>query len=130
MFKTQHPADLVSRMFILEYMRELGAETLYEKASPEQKKNMFYKFSDDDGNISVDLNWEALLFECTILQLEGLVKHFVKEIEKIEEARQELYKKKAAQRIEEELKQPVDINLMDFAAAKIKENKDNNKLIM
>jgi len=114
---------------MLEYMRELGAEKLYEKASPEQRKNMFYKFEDPEGNIAVDLNWEAVLFECTILHLEGLLKHFITEVEQIEEKRKEIYRKEAEKKIEERLGTPTDINLMDFAAAKIKENKSNNGLI-
>ena len=47
-FKLQHPGDLISRLFILEYMREIGAKALYEKANSEQKKQLFYKFIDED----------------------------------------------------------------------------------
>ena len=85
MFKLEHPANLISRMFILEYMREIGAKALYAKANDEQKKHMFYKFTNDSGSITeVDLNWEALMFEVTIPQLEFFLELFVDEIQIIE----------------------------------------------
>ena len=138
-FKLQHPSDLISKMFMLEYMRELGAQKLYSKATPEQRKNMFYKFIDSDNETTeIDLNWEALLFECTLLHLEGLLKHFLDEIEEIEEKRIVEQQKILNSDVDKhsnflESQAPrgstTDINLMDFAAAKIKEN-NSNKLII
>lgn len=123
MFKLEHPANLISRMFILEYMREIGAKALYEKAKPEQRKAVFYKFSTDDGFEDVDINWEACLFDLSILQLEGLLSGFMREIEDIEAKRQSKYKQKREEIIEDNLAKPADINLLSFAKSQIEGNK-------
>ena len=123
MFKLQHPSDLISRMFILEYMRELGAQQMYNKANKYQKKELFYKFIDEENNIeAVDINWEYCIFEATIFQLEGLCKLFLKEIKDIEEKREKFYKQQVEQIGEERAAQPVDINIMDLAATEISKN--------
>lgn len=124
MFKLEHPHNLISRLFMLEYMRELGAQKLYDKAKPEQRKNMFYKFEDTEGNVQVDLNWEACIFEMSITQLEFLLKNFMKEIEEIELARAKKYEQKKEQVINENISAPVDVNVMDLAKAAIKDSKD------
>ena len=33
MFKLQHPQDLISRLFILEYIKELGVDLVVKKLS-------------------------------------------------------------------------------------------------
>ena len=123
MFKLEHPANLISRMFILEYMREIGAKALYAKADDEQKKHMFYKFTNDDNTITeVDLNWEALMFEVTIPQLEFFLENFVDEIQIIEAQRQSIYKEAREKMVQEQLNTPVDINLYDIAQADMSKN--------
>lgn len=123
MFKLEHPANLISRMFILEYMREIGAKALYAKADDEQKKHMFYKFTNEDGSITeVDLNWEALMFEVTIPQLEFFLENFVDEIQIIEAQRQSIYKEAREGMVQEQLNAPVDINLYDIAQADMSKN--------
>jgi hypothetical protein len=127
MFKLEHPANLISRMFILEYMREIGATALYAKADDEQKKHMFYKFTNEEGSIAeVDLNWEALIFEVTIPQLEFFLTNFVEEIEIIEAQRQGVYKEAREQMINEQLNAPTDINIYDIAQADMS---NRNKII-
>ena len=39
LFKLQHPEDLISRLFILEYIRELGEEKIKEKNISEERYN-------------------------------------------------------------------------------------------
>lgn len=121
MFKLEHPANLVSKMFMLEYMRELTPEKLYEKANPLQKEKMFYKYSDDSEKEFIDINWEYCLFIALLPELENLLKKFLPEIELIENQRQLLYKDLAKQK--EQKDKEVSINLMDIAKADIKNKK-------
>jgi hypothetical protein len=127
-FKLQHPADLISRLFILEYMRELTPEKLYEKANPIQKKNLFYKYVGENEEELIDINWEYCLFEALFTELEGLMKNFLPEIEEIESLRNNtVYKKAVDTHIKEEISKSVSINLMDIAKADI--NKNDRRLL-
>lgn len=130
MFKLEHPHNLISRMFILEYMRELGAEVLHSKAKPEQRKAMFYKFSNDEGDLSVDINWEYMLFNATIPQLEGIMQLYLPQIEVIDKKREVEMKKLAATMVNEEINTPTDINLLDYAKAVVRNTQgDSNGII-
>ena len=130
-FKLQHPGDLISRLFILEYMREIGAKALYEKANSEQKKQLFYKFIDEDSNIEeVDVNWEFCLFEATLPQLDYFISNFVDEVQAIEAKRQQFYKQQSQKIVEENIAKPVDISVYDMAKAEMEKTKDPSKLII
>lgn len=130
-FKLQHPGDLISRLFILEYMREIGAKALYEKANSEQKKQLFYKFIDEDSNIEeVDVNWEFCLFEATLPQLDYFISNFVDEVQEIEAKRQQFYKQQSQKIVEENIAKPVDISVYDMAKAEMDRSKDTSKIIM
>jgi hypothetical protein len=115
-FKTTPPEDLLSRMFMLEFLRELGPTKVYAKAKPEQKKALFYKLIDDSGKEEVDFNWENLLFVATILQIEGILKPFLTEIQEIENKRQEEF---AKMKFEAEMKEPVSVSVYDLAKARM-----------
>lgn len=131
MFKLQHPSDLISRLFILEYMRDIGPTELYKKANQYQKEALFYKFTDEITNTeSVDLNWEALIFEVTLHQLEVLMSNFMEEMKNIDETRKKSFVKKAKEIIKKEQMIPTSINVMDLANTKIKESQDTSKLIV
>lgn len=130
-FKLQHPGDLISRLFILEYMREIGAKALYEKANSEQKKQLFYKFTDEDSNTEeVDVNWEFCLFEATLPQLDYFISNFVGEVQEIEAKRQQFYKQQSQKIVEENIAKPVDISIYDMAKAEMDRSKDTSKIIM
>ena len=130
-FKLQHPGDLISRLFILEYMREISAKALYEKANSEQKKQLFYKFIDEDSNIEeVDVNWEFCLFEATLPQLDYFISNFVDEEQAIEAKRQQFYKQQSQKIVEENIARPVDISVYDMAKAEMDKSKDTSKIIM
>ncbi len=130
-FKLQHPGDLISRLFILEYMREIGAKALYEKANSEQKKQLFYKFIDEDSDIEeVDVNWEFCLFEATLPQLDYFISNFVDEVQAIEAKRQQFYKQQSQKIVEENIAKPVDISVYDMAKAEMEKTKDPSKLII
>lgn len=121
-FKFQHPSDIVSRVFILEYMKDLGPKVLYEKANKHQKELMFYKFTNEEDFEDVDVNWEYCMFSATLYQLESFMKLFLKEIEELEASRKAQYDKIAEQLRQEEIAAPTDINVMDLAATEIKKN--------
>jgi hypothetical protein len=123
MFKLQHPANLVSRLFMLEYLREIDTKVLYERANKYQKKELFYKFTNDENKEeSVDVNWEYCIFEATIPQMEGFMKHFLVEIQEVEDRREAFYKQQLQEKQKYEAAQPTDINVMDLAATEINKN--------
>jgi|SRR6187402_443717 len=123
MFKLQHPSDLISRLFILEYIRELGPEQLYAKANNHQKENLFYKFLDDNENEAVDINWEYCIFVATLPQLEHFLSGFLDEIETIDAKRSSDFRAIREQMIEAEVNAPTDINLMDIAKTEIENSR-------
>ena len=51
LFKLQHPEDLISRLFILEYIRELGVEKIKEKLTEGETKFWLYSFEGDNSEI-------------------------------------------------------------------------------
>ena len=124
MFKFQQPSDLISRLYILEYMREIGAEKMYQKCNKYQQESFFYKFLDDAGVEAVDFNWEYCLFMATMFELEKLMENFEEELAAVEASRNEYLMKCKHQliqeKIEEHLSGPVDINLMSVAQAEMR----------
>jgi len=136
-FKTQHPQSLISRMFILEYMRMLDKDMMYAKANEYQKNKYFFKYFDDediavDGSIIsrevLDLNWEYLLFEATITELEHFMKNFLEQLLEIDEKMKAVVERMKAESIVEQARQPVDINLMSVAKSDLENSK--GKLII
>jgi len=121
-FKHQHPQDLISRLFILEYMREVGADVLYTKANKHQAEKYFYKFTDDENTEHIDINYEYCTFIATLHEIEVFMGQFLAEIEEVEAKRSKIYQAAREQMIEEEAAQPVDINVMDLAQTEINKN--------
>ena len=125
MFKLQHPQDLVSRLFILEYIKELGPDTIKEKLTDGEANFWLYKFEGEE-KIEYDFNWEYLLFVIPLSNLSHIMERYLDEVEKIEEKRQSEYNRYKEEHLEEELAKPVDINIYDIARADIKNQ--SNKL--
>ena len=125
MFKLQHPQDLVSRLFILEYIRELGPNTIKEKLTDGEANFWLYKFEGEE-KIEYDFNWEYLLFVIPLSNLSHIMERYLDEVEKIEEKRQREYNRYKEEHLKEELAKPVDINIYDIARADIKNQ--SNKL--
>lgn len=125
MFKLQHPQDLVSRLFILEYIRELGPNTIKEKLTDGEANFWLYKFEGEE-KIEYDFNWEYLLFVIPLSNLSHIMERYLDEVEKIEEKRQSEYNRYKEEHLKEELAKPVDINIYDIARADIKNQ--SNKL--
>ena len=125
MFKLQHPQDLVSRLFILEYIKELGPDTIKEKLTDGEANFWLYKFEGEE-KIEYDFNWEYLLFVIPLSNLSHIMERYLDEVEKIEEKRQSEYNRYKEEHLKEELATPVDINIYDIARADIKNQ--SNKL--
>ena len=119
MFKLQHPQDLVSRLFILEYIKELGPNTIKEKLTDGEANFWLYKFEGEE-KIEYDFNWEYLLFVIPLSNLSHIMERYLNEVEKIEEKRQREYNRYKEEHLKEELAKPVDINIYDIARADIK----------
>ena len=125
MFKLQHPQDLVSRLFILEYIKELGPNTIKEKLSEGEANFWLYKFEGEE-KVEYDFNWEYLLFVIPLSNLSHIMERYLNEVEKIEQKRQSEYSRYKEEHLKEELAKPVDINIYDIARADIKNQ--SNKL--
>ena len=119
MFKLQHPQDLVSRLFILEYIKELGPNTIKEKLSEGEANFWLYKFEGEE-KVEYDFNWEYLLFVIPLSNLSYIMERYLDEVEKIEQKRQSEYNRYKEEHLKEELAKPVDINLYDIARADMK----------
>lgn len=125
MFKLQHPQDLVSRLFILEYIKELGPDIIKEKLTDGEANFWLYKFEGEE-KIEYDFNWEYLLFVIPLSNLSHIMERYLDEVEKIEQKRQSEYNRYKEEHLKEELAKPVDINIYDIARADIKNQ--SNKL--
>ena len=125
MFKLQHPQDLVSRLFILEYIKELGPNLIKEKLTDGEANFWLYKFEGEE-KIEYDFNWEYLLFVIPLSNLSHIMERYLDEVEKIEQKRQSKYNRYKEEHLKEELAKPADINLYDIARADIKNQ--SNKL--
>ena len=125
MFKLQHPQDLVSRLFILEYIKELGPDTIKEKLTDGEANFWLYKFEGEE-KVEYDFNWEYLLFVIPLSNLSHIMERYLDEVEKIERKRQSEYNRYKEEHLKEELTKPVDINIYDIARADIKNQ--SNKL--
>ena len=119
MFKLQHPQDLYSRLLILEYIKELGPNTIKEKLSEGEANFWLYKFEGEE-KVEYDFNWEYLLFVIPLSNLSHIMERYLDEVEKIEQKRQSEYNRYKEEHLKEELAKPVDINLYDIARADIK----------
>lgn len=127
-FKATHPTDLISRLFLLEYLRELGPDMLYSRANKNEKELFFYKYENIEGGTFVDINWERLVFDTELSHLETFAKKYLEEIEEIEKARQPLMAAKYEQQKAEEAAMPMDINIMDLAQSEIRKNNDPSQI--
>lgn len=125
MFKLQHPQDLVSRLFILEYIKELGVDIIQPKLTEGEAHFWLYKFEGEE-KIEYDFNWEYLLFVIPLSNLSHIMERYLDEVEKIEEKRQREYNRYKEEHLKEELAKPVDINIYDIARADMKNQ--SNKL--
>ena len=126
MFKLQQPQDLVSRLFILEYIRELGVETIKDKLTAGEAKFWLYSFKGEEGDTTeYDFNWEYLVFTIPMPNLSKIIERYLEEILKIDTKRQEDMEKMRKDFFKEEMAAPVDINIYDLAQSDMKNQKLN-----
>ena len=129
MFKLQHPQDLVSRLFILEYIKELGPDIIKEKLTDGEANFWLYKFEGEE-KIEYDFNWEYLLFVIPLPNLSHIMERYLDEVEEIEKKRQSQYKKLIQEKYEQEAAEPAEINLYDYAKADIEQKNNPSNLII
>ena len=129
MFKLQHPQDLVSRLFILEYIKELGVDIIQPKLT-EGEAHFLYKFEGEDNTVQYDFNWEYLLFVIPLSNLSHIMERYLDEVEEIEKKRQSQYKKLIQEKYEQEAAEPAEINLYDYAKADIEQKNNPSNLII
>ena len=124
MFKLQQPQDLVSRLFILEYIRELGIETIRVKLTPGEVKLWLYSFTGEEGSeVEYDFNWEYLLFTVPMSNLAKIIERYLEDILKIDSKREADMEKMRKDFFQEQMSAPVDINVYDLAQADMKNQK-------
>ncbi len=126
----EHPYNLCSRMFILEYLRELGPERVNEELTEGEARFWLYRFENTEGEVEHDFNWEYLLFEIPLSTLGNIAGRFQVEIEAIEKAREPKYQSKIKIAQEEEKKAPASISLYDLAQAEINKDQDTSQLTL
>ena len=130
MFKLQHPQDLVSRLFILEYIKELGVDIIQPKLTEGEAHFWLYKFEGEDNTVQYDFNWEYLLFVIPLSNLSHIMERYLDEVEEIEKKRQSQYKKLIQEKYEQEVTEPAEINLYDYAKADIEQKNNPSNLII
>ena len=130
MFKLQHPQDLVSRLFILEYIKELGVDIIQPKLTEGEAHFWLYKFEGEDNTVQYDFNWEYLLFVIPLSNLSHIIERYLDEVEEIEKKRQSQYKKLIQEKYEQEAAEPAEINLYDYAKADIEQKNNPSNLII
>lgn len=130
MFKLQHPQDLVSRLFILEYIKELGVDIIQPKLTEGEAHFWLYKFEGEDNTVQYDFNWEYLLFVIPLSNLSHIMERYLDEVEEIEKKRQSQYKKLIQEKYEQEVAEPAEINLYDYAKADIEQKNNPSNLII
>ena len=129
LFKLQHPEDLISRLFILEYIKELGPDIIKEKLTDGEANFWLYKFEGEE-KIEYDFNWEYLLFVIPLSNLSHIMERYLDEVEEIEKKRQSQYKKLIQEKYEQEAAEPAEINLYDYAKADIEQKNNPSNLII
>ena len=120
-----HPQDLISRMFMLDYLREIDVELAHSKGDYNEKKKLFYRYEYEvDGEIKskYEYNWEELLFNFELAELETFMEKFLPEIEKIDAEREVIMKMKMEELNERQ--SVADINIMDLAQTAINKASD------
>ena len=88
-----------------------------------KKNKYFFKYlGEDDTSELLDLNWEYLLFESSITELEHFMKNFLEQLLEIDAKMKAQVERMKAEAIVEQSRVPVDINLMSVAKSDL-ENK-------
>lgn len=125
MMKLVHPQDIISRVFMLDYLREIPADHTVLKADANEKKKLFYTFIyevDGEEKTKYDYNWEELLFYYDLPLLEQFLMKFLDECETIDKKR-EVVMQMRLNEVEQE-KAVADINVMDLAQTAINKAQD------
>lgn len=119
--KTQHPQDVIARVYMIDYLREITPGRAYEVLG-RTLEGVFYEFENTEGEITVDFNWESLLFILTIDELQLVMNKLEKLVWEVEEQQSKVVAKEIEKKIDSG--KPVDINLLAYAQAKLAQQKN------
>lgn len=119
--KIQHPQDVLARAYMLDYLKEIGPVQA-RKTLAGRVEGIFYVYTDPQSNEEkVDFNWELLLFDLPIKNLNLIMEFLEKDVWEVERQQGKIVAEEAAKKMEGG--SPVDINLYSLAKAKIAEAK-------
>lgn len=118
--KLQHPNDIITRVLMLDYLKEITPEVAYEKLQ-ETTPGIFYTYTDKDDKEGVDFNWEKLLFHLDLSKVNEIMNQLEEEVFAVEKAQGKIVAKELAKK--SDTTRETNINLLDYAKVKIAENK-------
>mgnify|MGYP003585387752 CR=1 FL=1 len=119
--KTQHPQEVIGRVYMIDYLREITPDKAYEVLG-KTLEGVFYEFENTEGEIAVDFNWESLLFVLTMDELQVVMNKLEKLVWEVEEQQSKVVAKEIEKKIDGG--KPVDINLLAYAQAKLAQQKN------
>lgn len=123
--KLQHPADVIARCYMLDYLREIGPKKAREVLAG-RVEGIFYVYTDPNSEEEKeDFNWELLMFELPVKELNLIMSFLEDEVWAVEQAQGKFVAEEAAKKLRGG--KPVDVNLMALAKAKIADSK--NKIL-
>ena len=119
--KIQHPQDVIARVYMLDYLREIGPEKVRKELNG-RVEGIFYVYTKPDSEEEqVDFNWELLLFTLPVKELNLIMSFIEPLVWEVERQQGKVIAQEAAKKLEGG--QSADINLLAYAQAKLAESK-------
>lgn len=133
MLKKDHPRNLLTRLFMLEFIHHFDKDLFYNRSSETHQDLFFYTYTNEKNQELYDFNWEYALFKATMPQLEHLMETMLEEAEVIKkeqdaELKIAVEQQAATDTISGDMMQ--SINIMDMAKSDITKMKTPSKLLV
>ena len=119
--KTQHPQDIITRAYMIDYLREVTPDKAYEVLN-NTITGVFYEFETLEGETAVDYNWESLLFVLTLDELQVVMNKLEDVVWEVEKQQGKIVAEEVAKKLDGG--KPVDINLLAYAQAKLSQQRN------
>ena len=119
--KTQHPQDIITRAYMIDYLREVTPDKAYEVLN-NTITGVFYEFENLEGETAVDYNWESLLFVLTLDELQVVMNKLEDLVWEVEKQQGKIVAEEVAKKLDGG--KPVDINLLAYAQAKLAQQRN------
>ena len=119
--KTQHPQDIITRAYMIDYLREVTPDKAYEVLN-NTITGVFYEFETLEGETAVDYNWESLLFVLTLDELQVVMNKLEDLVWEVEKQQGKIVAEEVAKKLDGG--KPVDINLLAYAQAKLSQQRN------